>query len=288
MSNRALTWAFDQSTGGPGSKSVLVALADMADEENSCWPSQERLARMTDQGERSVRRHLAALEAQGFIKREQRYINGHRTSDRYVLPVVVLTAITQPASLAASKPAKLAGTTKAATVAAKNQDKSADDRHLIAASLAGTAEVIPAKIVESTGQIGQVTQREPSLTTTTKRASSTAVDAGAPAKALTQKEQFERFWVLYPRKVAKQAAWSKFTVAIKRASFETIMAGCQRYRDDPHRVDEFTTHPTTWLSQGRWEDDPLPARKSEQRTEPAQPQWRVDSEHRAQRFGGLA
>lgn len=46
MSYRALNWAWEADLPMP-QKFVLVALADMADEKDSCYPGQERLARMT-------------------------------------------------------------------------------------------------------------------------------------------------------------------------------------------------------------------------------------------------
>ena len=88
MSNRAITWAYEQDLAS-GAKFVLVALADGASNEDyTCYPGQETLARMTGQGARSVRRHLAELEAAGLIVRERRNRkNGSRTSDRYTLKV---------------------------------------------------------------------------------------------------------------------------------------------------------------------------------------------------------
>lgn len=87
MSNEAITWAYQQNVS-TGAKFVLVALADLADEGHSCYPGQAKLATMTGQSERSVRRQLAELALAGFIRRDRRFDRaGHRTSDRYVLPV---------------------------------------------------------------------------------------------------------------------------------------------------------------------------------------------------------
>lgn len=87
MSNRALTWAF--TTPLPTSpKFVLVVLADLADEADSCFPGQERIAASTGCSTRTVRRALEELEEIGYIERVRRHrMNGSRTSDRYVLRV---------------------------------------------------------------------------------------------------------------------------------------------------------------------------------------------------------
>jgi hypothetical protein len=71
---------------------------------------------------------------------------------------------------------------------------------------------------------------------------------------------FDDFWSKYPRKVGKQAAQKAFLKAIKVAPVEEILAGAERYANDPNRVDTFTAHPTTWLNAGRWADGPLPER----------------------------
>jgi hypothetical protein len=67
---------------------------------------------------------------------------------------------------------------------------------------------------------------------------------------------FERFWNNYPRKVGKRNAQTAFNRAIKRgADVEAIVAGAQRYWDDPDRDQAYTAHPATWLNGDRWLDD---------------------------------
>lgn len=86
MSNRALTWAFDQDIQPSGAKFVLVALADHANEAGYCYPSQARLAFDTGQTDRAVRTHLATLEERGILVRERRNDeHGHRKSDGFWL-----------------------------------------------------------------------------------------------------------------------------------------------------------------------------------------------------------
>jgi hypothetical protein len=87
MSYKATGWAYDLPVTG-SKKSVLVALADMADEANTCYPGQERLAAMTGRSVETVRRALKDLEAMQLIERERRVGSfGYRTSDRYKLNV---------------------------------------------------------------------------------------------------------------------------------------------------------------------------------------------------------
>lgn len=87
MSYKATNWAWELPLRMP-EKFVLVALADMADEQHSCYPGQATLSAMTGASERTVRRALVKLEEDGLITREERRKEGgYRTSDRYVLQV---------------------------------------------------------------------------------------------------------------------------------------------------------------------------------------------------------
>ena len=75
-------WAYEQQPGSSGAKFVLVCLAHYADENAYCYPSQKKLAAMTGMKERTVRSHLAQLEEDGYIRREERRADsGYRTSD---------------------------------------------------------------------------------------------------------------------------------------------------------------------------------------------------------------
>jgi len=77
---------------------------------------------------------------------------------------------------------------------------------------------------------------------------------------------FDDFWKVYPRKAGKQAARKAWDKAVKDTPSVIVLAAAAAFRDDPNREDEFTPHPATWLNQGRWEDDPLPARAGRKTT----------------------
>lgn len=89
MSYKATNWAYEMNLTGPA-KPVLVALADMADEDASCYPGQDRLSEMTGMSVSTVARALRRLETLGLLVREHRYgAHGYRTSDRYRLQLTV-------------------------------------------------------------------------------------------------------------------------------------------------------------------------------------------------------
>lgn len=69
-------------------------------------------------------------------------------------------------------------------------------------------------------------------------------------------EDFQEFWRVYPRKVGKLAAQKQYE-KVRKAGIchEELMNGITNYREiKPPYAD--WCHPATWLSQGRWLDEP--------------------------------
>jgi hypothetical protein len=70
---------------------------------------------------------------------------------------------------------------------------------------------------------------------------------------------FERFWAVYPRTEAKQAAWKawkKLKVDENPKLFSEIMAGIVRHGDDwACRELRYIPLPATFLNGRRWEDE---------------------------------
>lgn len=89
MSWQATNWALEQHCGSPGRKLVLLCLANEADRNGRCSPTQAALARDTEQGERTVRGHLAALEEMALISRQSRrsQVGNDFAADEYQLAV---------------------------------------------------------------------------------------------------------------------------------------------------------------------------------------------------------
>ena len=77
-------------------------------------------------------------------------------------------------------------------------------------------------------------------------------------KKTMQKNQFDTFWEAYPRKVGKQRAKQVF-LKLEQDKFAAIMKALQDQKDTTQwqrNGGQFIPHPTTWINQGRWEDDP--------------------------------
>lgn len=96
MSYKATNWAWEQPLKSID-KFVLVALADMADEQQSCFPSQQTLARMVGASEVTVRRSIVRLSEFGLLTREERRRkDGRKSSDRYFLKITELHRSNRP------------------------------------------------------------------------------------------------------------------------------------------------------------------------------------------------
>lgn len=83
--------------------------------------------------------------------------------------------------------------------------------------------------------------------------------------------EFDRFWAVYPKRVAKDEARKAFSRALKRASADEIVSAVERQRDWEQWVRGFIPNASTWLNQGRWADeepqiaDTTPTRKANDR-----------------------
>ena len=85
MSLRVMTWAWSVHLP-PTPKFVLMALADEADDDGYCFPSQRRLAAKCSITDRTVRRVLLELTTRRYVRLEVRSrADGSRTSNGYRL-----------------------------------------------------------------------------------------------------------------------------------------------------------------------------------------------------------
>lgn len=81
-----------------------------------------------------------------------------------------------------------------------------------------------------------------------------------PAFAGYDDTRFQMFWDHYPHKVSKKKAVTAFEKALKRTSFDALMAGLHRYlTEDRRALDGFVKDPTTWLNGDCWDDEPVRA-----------------------------
>jgi len=88
-------------------------------------------------------------------------------------------------------------------------------------------------------------------------------------------DDFDTWYAAYPRKESKGPARTAFIKAKKKAGTAALIAGAERYRDDPNREDQYTKLPATWLNAECWEDGPLPPRG--QQAKPSGSQLRLQA-----------
>jgi hypothetical protein len=69
----------------------------------------------------------------------------------------------------------------------------------------------------------------------------------------------DRFWRAYPRRIAKRAAIAALE-RVRRSgevAFTPLLEAVERYAESVAGKDpQYTAHASTWLNQGRWEDEP--------------------------------
>src|SRR5699024_2266925 len=90
VSNAAIYWALEVAETGllkGGEAHLLLVLANYADNDDwSCYPDQETLAKVTAQGKRTVARHLKSLSELGLVLSKSRYGAGRgRIGNMYYL-----------------------------------------------------------------------------------------------------------------------------------------------------------------------------------------------------------
>lgn len=74
------------------------------------------------------------------------------------------------------------------------------------------------------------------------------------------RERFAEFWEAYPKKVGKDAAWRSWQRRRPDAELLAVMiAKIQEHKRSEQWVKDagqYIPHPSTWLNQGRWMDEP--------------------------------
>lgn len=87
MSVRATNWAWSLEEVMGSEALVLLALADQANDEGLCWPSQEKLAPKARQSVSTLRRSLRSLEKMGLLTTITRSSTRGRRSNLYLLHI---------------------------------------------------------------------------------------------------------------------------------------------------------------------------------------------------------
>lgn len=261
MSLKAMNWVMESApVTDPTSLLVLYALADRANEDGTAaFPSQEWLAERARCSVRTVRRKLAGLEGAGVIRKgNPKFVEHIREDRRPTVWNLCYWATERPDNSVRAD--KLTGRTELCPAV---QPERADTAMSYPPKSGRTAVTERADTCDrATGHPGSYDRTQ--LCPTNRPEPSLTVQEPSNSDQLNQKFDsndeglFDEFWNVVPRKVSKKAARKAFIKAIETTDPQTIIDGMRRYRDDPNREDAFTKHPSTWLNQGCWEDEPIP------------------------------
>ena len=84
------------------------------------------------------------------------------------------------------------------------------------------------------------------------------------------KEQFEKFYKTYPRKVKKQKVKEWFEKNKPSSElFSSMMSSLEQFRGSTDWLADngrYIPYPSTWLNQKRWEDEEIPKKDTEQKS----------------------
>lgn len=80
-----------------------------------------------------------------------------------------------------------------------------------------------------------------------------------------QSNDFDDFWAVYPRRSDKGHARTAWAKAVRKADVSVLVDAARRFGEDPNLPEaKFIPLASTWLNGERWEDGPLPDRRSSQ------------------------
>lgn len=212
---------------GPKAIATYAALAGFADKDGICWPSQQALADLISSSIDFLAGGLALLRDNGWVEWNHRKGPQGRSSNLYRL--------TKGVAMPSAEPAQLDLTTSHTPP--------------------------PNPHIDPTFDGGP--QRFTSFTSTTPTKSTEPATLFEDPQPATPPWDFDDFWNIYPRRAGKGAARKAWIKACKTTPATVILAAARRYAADPNLPDDknYIPHPSTWLNQERWEDDPLPARR---------------------------
>lgn len=226
MSIKIMSWVWDNSPYGADRLLIHLALADWADDEGNCWPSQEKIAKKARCTTRWVREVTRGMVEDGLLEKVGGGTGRGKTT-QYRL--ILKGGIEFPGSQFPLTERRNSTTSKGGTPEQKG----------------GTPPSIEPSIEPSV---------EPSIV------NDVSLTLVLDDSRRSSKSAFDEFWAVYPRKSSKKTAEKAFTKACREVPAETIIAAAAQYAADPNREDEFTKHPATWLNGGCWDDPPIPAR----------------------------
>ena len=89
---------------------------------------------------------------------------------------------------------------------------------------------------------------------------------------------FDAFWAAYPRRVGKIKAWEEWQrIKAVRPPIAEVIAAIEAQKKTAQwreKDGQYIPHPTTWLHQGRWSDDPTVKIEKKESAKPDYESWK--------------
>lgn len=241
MSVDAIRWAYRQKTGSASAKSVLVAIADHAGTDLTCYPSLDRLVEKTELSRNTVKAAIDRLEELGLV----RVLSVGRRGQATVYRVMATAEDTgQPLT---PKPEVTGQINQQLRV--NHCPPTIKDNNLIYNNIRdpGKGSAIdpefPVDLPVALVPIRPESVRKPAR--------------GQRSRDYT--DDFEDFWRLYPRKDNKPRAFEVWNRVMDRGiSPDTVLACLERVclGEWKGRDVQYIKHPTTWLNSDPWDNEP--------------------------------
>ncbi|HEY9369102.1 helix-turn-helix domain-containing protein [Streptomyces sp.] len=303
MSTEAVNWAMDHAPmlrtekGKPDTtaRHVLQALAEHARPDGSnAHPSVLRIQYRTGYDRTTVQRALRRLENGGLIRKDGTTEN--RT--RWQLAVELVRPATDWKELereedefrAAAAERKRRSRAKGVThaefvtvtdskgVTVTDAESVTDGGHALK-----VRDVTDFKSVRHARNAALTTNQPPTEPNTDTSSPAALVPAGRSSKSEQHLEAFGAFWLIYPKKKAREEAKKAWIAAIERGAdparivdAATVYAH-ERTGEDP----QYTKYPATWLNKGCYDDEPDPQPRPQPGANgiPQQNDWTMEDFH---------
>lgn len=252
MSHQASHWALEQSCATATEKAILMVLASYVGADGTCYPGQDTIARQACCSVKSVERALQAFEERGWLDRTpRRRKDGSRTSDLLELKLAANPEPREQADTVSDRPEPTRHPVQTNPTSCPNQPD----------TLSGLTTFEP---VRTEPVREPVRAREPRAENDNDQLFALIVDPRpvkrGKAKAepiAAEREHFDAFWSVYPRREGKQPALLAFVATIRSGvDPNRIVAGAQRYAAVRQGQDpKLTKMAQGWLNDRRWEDE---------------------------------
>ena len=257
--------AVTRSTLPPPSRLVMFVLSNRADSKTAAIPDQRTpsladLAKESGLSEATVKRHLASLEATGWVQVQRPTAEqmARHVSNRYALAIGSGGSERAPGMDESGAQSELP---------AGAQSEPPDSGSGAQSELPGGSERAPAGAQSEPPSYIPIVSDVSDLTTATADADGEsdgalfpAADSSARSEPKTDPaERFAEFYKTYPRKKAPGRALAAWIKAVKAGAepqviieaAERFAARCQRTRKDTNYI----PYPATWLNDQSWADE---------------------------------